>query len=67
MVHTRPKNKNAHPGVPDQPTTCKPKNMTLPNQTIQRVAVVEHTLMENQQHVNDNARQPPGPNSSEKQ
>ena len=71
MVTTRPKNKDAHPGVPDQPTPrqAKATDTTLQNQhqlAIQRVAAIEHELMEDQQHINNNAHHPPGPNRSEK-
>ncbi|KIM58433.1 hypothetical protein SCLCIDRAFT_28091 [Scleroderma citrinum Foug A] len=72
MVNTQPRNKDAHPGMPDlpNPQKTKDKEMTLQNQqqlAIQRVAAVEHELMENQQHANNNACQPPGPSRSGKQ
>ena len=54
MVNTQPRNKDTHPGMPDLPNPQKAKDtdMTLQNQqqlAIQRVAAVEHKLMENQQ------------------
>ena len=70
MVHTRPKNKDAHPGIPDQCNPRKGKDTGTAQDehqcAIQKVAAVEHTLMETQQHANENARHPPGPSRSEK-
>ena len=58
MVHTRPKNKDAHPGIPDQCNPRKGKDTGT--------AQDEHTLMETQQCANENAHHPPGPSRSEK-
>ena len=70
MVNTRQKNKDTHPGVPDQrnPRKAKDTNTTQDEhqRAIQKVAEVEHTLMEAQQRANESAHQPPGPKRSEK-
>ena len=71
MVNTRLKNKDAHPGVPDQPTPrpAKATNTTLQNKhqlAIQKVAAIEHKLIEDQQCINNNAQRPPGLSRSDK-
>ena len=57
-------------GVPDQrnPRKAKDTNTTQDEHqhAIQKVAEVEHTLMEAQQRANESAHQPPGPKRSEK-
>ena len=71
MVSTRPQNKDAHPGVPDQRNPRKGKDTSDTTQdehqrAIHKVAAVEHTLMETQRRANENAHHPPGPSRSEK-
>jgi len=68
MVSTQPTNKDAHPGLLDQPNVqqkqLKPKdaNATLKQQhAIQDITTIEKDLLTKQQNSSTNAHKPPGP------